>query len=240
MKLKIIAFDYIVPEVCNNNLISLLNELKQKRVETYLHSLRVNYYCNRLCFLLNLSESTREMVLFASLFHDIGKLRIPLEIVNSPKVLLKDEKEIMQRHPLYGRDILTNIRMPYKELSINGVLHHHERLDGSGYPFGLIGHKIGLCARILAVVDSYDAIVSKRVYKEGSSSDVAIAELQEQANHKYDPIIIRALIHAHRSNLLHEESIQDTLKWLMHTQSYLLGSANNNFAILSSNSSLFR
>ena len=124
----------------------------------------------------------------ASLLHDMGKLAIPEHILNKPGKLTVDEFEVMKTHSSLGADILAAIEFPYPVVPI--VRHHHENWDGSGYPDGLAGTEIPLGARILAVVDCFDALTSDRPYRCRLAVADAIAILRDRRGHMYDPLVV--------------------------------------------------
>ncbi len=127
-----------------------------------------------------------------ALVHDIGKIGIPHIILDKPGKLTRAEFDLVKEHPLIGSRILEPIA-PFAE-AISMVLHHHERCDGSGYPFGLKGHEVCLGARILAVADVYDAVVSDRPYRVGWAKSKALAHIQEDSGSKFDPEVVKAFL----------------------------------------------
>jgi putative nucleotidyltransferase with HDIG domain len=128
----------------------------------------------------------------ASLLHDMGKLAVPENILNKPGKLTPTEFEIMKTHSSVGADILTAIQFPYPVVPI--VRHHHEAWDGSGYPDGLSGTEIPIGARILSVVDCFDALTSDRPYRPRLSEAEAVAVLRERRGTMYDPLVVDAFI----------------------------------------------
>ena len=128
----------------------------------------------------------------ASLLHDMGKLAVPESILNKPGKLTKDEFEIMKTHSSVGADLLAAIEFPYPVVPI--VRHHHENWDGSGYPDHLSGTEIPIGARILSVVDCFDALTSDRPYRPKLEEYEAIAILQERRGNMYDPLIVDAFM----------------------------------------------
>ncbi len=139
---------------------------------------------------MGLSEEEIETIRLAGLLHDIGKIGIPDEILLKPGPLTPEEWAIMRTHPTIGAQILRPLRrlQPVAEI----VEAHHERWDGSGYPKGLKGEEIPIGARILAVVDSYGAMIDRRVYHEPISREAAIAEIRAASGRLYDPKVVRA------------------------------------------------
>gem|GEM_PF-1550890 len=123
-------------------------------------------------------------------YHDIGKFAIPFEILEKPGSLTPDEQQVVRAHPIVGESMLKDKR-EFKNI-LPAVRHHHERWDGKGYPDGLKGNDIPLEARIISVVDSFDAIVSDRPYRKGVAPDKALDELKRCAGTQFDPQIVHA------------------------------------------------
>ena len=150
----------------SSNVIICLNNIRAKDEYTYTHCVNVAFYSMLIAKWLTLSKEEIEEIIQAGLLHDIGKVLIPDEILNKRGKLSDVELDIMQRHSLIGYFCIKNIEeisQPIKE----AVLSHHERVDCSGYPYGLRGDEIGLYAKIIAIADVYDAMTQDRVYKKG-------------------------------------------------------------------------
>ena len=135
----------------------------------------------------------------ASLMHDIGKIKISDTILNKTDALTKEEFEIMKMHTVFGREIAGKILAESKnrrliEMAENVANYHHERFDGQGYPDGLIGNEIPLCARIMAVVDVFDALVSKRSYKFSIKSASAFDIIAHESGTHFDPVLVDAFL----------------------------------------------
>lgn len=150
---------------------------------------------------LGRSEEEIHLVRLAALLHDIGKISIPGEILHKPGPLTEDEWNVMRRHPDIGRQILVQAGGKFELLS-HMVVAHHERWDGSGYPYGLSKESIPLGARILSVVDSYDAMTSRRPYREPMPVEQARAELQHCAGSQFDPNVVQAFLQVLDEQLL--------------------------------------
>ncbi|MEW5728511.1 MAG: HD domain-containing phosphohydrolase [Pseudomonadota bacterium] len=139
---------------------------------------------------MGLDEERQKGLRVAGLVHDIGKVSIPAEILNRPSKLSETEFAVIKGHPRTGWDILSPIDFPWPVADV--VLHHHERLDGSGYPDGLKGDEIGLEARIMAVADVVEAIASHRPYRPALGLEAAVAELRAHRGTRYDPDVVDA------------------------------------------------
>jgi putative nucleotidyltransferase with HDIG domain len=184
-----------------NRHVSQLNDLYLSAIETLAmavdakdqithgHIRRVQVYATELAKRLGVTDEQQiKAIEAAALLHDMGKLAIPEHILNKPGKLTAGEFETMKRHSDIGADLLSSIRFPYPVVPI--VRHHHENWDGTGYPNGISGTDIPLGARILAVVDCFDALTSDRPYRPRLSNDAAFAILAERRGRMYDPLIV--------------------------------------------------
>jgi len=174
--------DRMTESILNNSdaLVSLAR-IKNKDEYTYLHSLAVSALSISFAEYLELDDKKVKSIGVGGLLHDIGKVRVPNEILNKPGPLSEKEFEIMKQHVKYGDCILrqtTNI----EEDAICVTAHHHERLDGTGYPDGLKGDEISLFGQIAAIVDIYDALTSERCYKNAMAPTEALRKLFEWSN----------------------------------------------------------
>jgi len=161
-------------------------ELKDRDTER--HSKKVVNYTLEIARKLGLSEEEISHIRRGALLHDIGKMAIPDHILNKPGKLTDEEWEIMMQHPVYAYTFLSNI--DYLRSALDIPRYHHERWDGTGYPFGLVGEEIPLSARIFSVVDVWDALNSDRPYRKAWSAEKTTAYLQEQAGKLFDPDIV--------------------------------------------------
>jgi HD-GYP domain-containing protein (c-di-GMP phosphodiesterase class II) len=141
---------------------------------------------------MGLEQSELTRLMWSAKLHDIGKIGISEQILNKEGKLTDDEYRLMKRHPELGRRILNNI--PYADIILDGVMHHHERLDGKGYPFGLFGDQIGLQARIIAVSDVWDALTSKRSYRNAMSFHDAVKTMESGRGTQFDSIVLDHLL----------------------------------------------
>ncbi len=148
-----------------NDLVFCLSKVRSINEYTYTHSLNVSLLCSLLGSWLNLSHTHIEQLSYCGILHDIGKSKISPEILNKPGALTEEEFEEVKKHPVTAYKMLEHNDSISKDVS-QGVLMHHEREDGSGYPFGLKSSQIHYYAKVLAVVDIYDAMTSNRVYRK--------------------------------------------------------------------------
>lgn len=155
------------------------------------HSERVATISRRLLLALGGTEQQADRVYLCGMLHDIGKIGIPEEVLHKPGKLTPEQFSMIKQHPTVGAAILDGIGE--LEDVVPGVLHHHERLDGLGYPKGLKGDDIPLYARVLAVADTFDAMTSERPYRKALSVQVATEELQRHAGTQFDPAVVEAL-----------------------------------------------
>ena len=161
-----------------------LSKLKVSDEYTYKHSVDVGTMAAILAKALGESESFVRDIAVAGLLHDIGKENIPLSIINKPAKLTVSEFEMIKTHPVHGYKLLMESSNITEEMR-QGVLNHHENVDGTGYPRALTGDKIGKTGKILAIVDVYDALVTARPYKEAKSPADAI-EIMFTMSNKFD------------------------------------------------------
>ena len=163
---------------------------------THGHIRRVQVYTVELAKRLGVRDGQQlKAIEAAALLHDMGKLAIPEHILNKPGALTAAEFDNMKRHTDIGADLLSSVRFPYPVVPI--VRHHHENWNGTGYPTGLAGVDIPLGARILSVVDCFDALTSDRPYRPRLSDAEAFEILRERRGRMYDPIVVDAFIAAH-------------------------------------------
>jgi HD-GYP domain-containing protein (c-di-GMP phosphodiesterase class II) len=165
---------------------------------THGHIRRVQSYAVGLARALAVTDPGLIKAIEASaLLHDMGKLAIPEHILNKPGKLTSAEFAKMQMHASIGADLLSSIAFPFPVIPI--VRHHHENWDGRGYPTGLVGSQIPIGARILAVVDCYDALTSDRPYRPRLSDETATSILLQRRGTMYDPLVVDTFVRVHRS-----------------------------------------
>jgi putative nucleotidyltransferase with HDIG domain len=178
-------------DTCLGIIRTLLSTLEAKDSYTRGHTERVAMYSVTIAEQLGIEGEELEAIRLGATLHDIGKLGVMDKVLTKPGALDKEERKHIMSHPARGAAILEGIR--FLEPAIDMVRHHHECIDGTGYPDGLSGDEISIGARIVAVADAFDAITSGRVYMKAMKVQEAIESLRERANRQYDPKVVDAL-----------------------------------------------
>ena len=184
-----------VSELHMRTIEALALAIDAKDHTTHRHLHRVRTYALAVAKEMGLNERESDALRAAALLHDIGKLAVPDHIISKPGRLTPEEFEKMKIHPVVGAEILEKVAFPYPVAEI--VRSHHEKWDGSGYPDGLKGEEIPICARILAAVDCLDAIASDRQYRKALSLDEAMKKVAEQVGISFDPQVVEILQRRH-------------------------------------------
>ena len=164
--------------------------LETRDFETYGHSERVVTFSLRLAHEVGLKKELMRDLELGALLHDVGKIGVPDSILRKPSKLNEKEWDKMKLHPVHGFKILRDI--PFLEGAVKIVSQHHERWDGTGYPLGIRGENIDICARIFSVVDAFDTMISDTVYRRGRPFEDAVKELDRCAGSQFDPAIVEA------------------------------------------------
>ncbi|GAB5605758.1 HD-GYP domain-containing protein [Sideroxyarcus sp. TK5] len=167
---------------------SLGSAIAKRDSDTDTHNYRVALYAVRLAEAMRLNRDSIEFLIVGAFLHDVGKIGIPDQILLKPGRLTTEEFEIMKRHVIFGGEIIQDSTWLKRAREV--VLFHHEKFDGSGYPHGIYGKDIPLNARLFAVVDVFDALMSKRPYKEPMLLEDALKVLQDGASKHFDPDVI--------------------------------------------------
>ncbi len=176
------------------NTHALISLVRLKTVDdyTYMHSVAVCALMTALAKELKLSEDEVKQASLAGLMHDLGKAGIPLRILNKPGALTDNEFDVIRGHPKLGYDMLlqSNVTDP---VTLDVCLHHHEKVDGSGYPDRLVGDQISVFAKMGAICDVYDAVTSTRAYKPAWEPGIALKRMASWTGH-FDPVIFKAFV----------------------------------------------
>jgi len=176
------------------------------------HIRRVQVYAAGLAHALGMSDNEIQGVKTAALLHDIGKLAVPEHILSKPGPLTQEEFQKIRIHPQVGAEIISGVPFPYPVAPL--ILSHHERWDGKGYPAGLRGDEIPLGARILSVVDYFDALMSERPYHKPMSLDAALGLLRQESGKALDPRVVQTFIDMHPTLAAEAESSQEPARKL--------------------------
>jgi putative nucleotidyltransferase with HDIG domain len=171
-----------------------MGSIDAKDRDTQSHSHRVSRIAAQIARQMGLPESLIEEIRLGGILHDIGMVGVPEAILNKTSRLTPQEFEVMKTHTSKGADILEPLKVKATEGIRGMVRHHHERVDGTGYPDHLKGENIPLGARIIAVAESYDAIISDRSYQRGRSVEDAVAELRRCSGTQFDHAIVEAFV----------------------------------------------
>lgn len=171
---------------------TVANTIDAKDDYTKGHSLRVAYYSDNLARKIGWSEEEVQNIHYIALLHDIGKIGVPDSVLNKPFKLTDVEFELIKNHTVMGGEILKDIKM-FPNVSL-GAKYHHERYDGKGYPNGLKGEEIPMVARIIGIVDSYDAMTSNRVYRKRLQNELVMQELLRGKGTQFDPFLVDRFI----------------------------------------------
>ena len=184
-----------IPDWSLNTARELLAVVKAKDDFTFYHCCRVGRSARQLAKAMGLNEYEQAIVEYVGLFHDIGKARIPTEVLTKPGRLNKEEIEIMKTHPAHSADMIQHLdHVPFFRFMLPGIKYHHERIDGAGYPFALQADKIPLFARVVTVVDSFDAMTNLRAYRNPLAPEKAVRELQEFSGTQFDTHLVKTFL----------------------------------------------
>lgn len=162
--------------------------------ETGMHVIRMSHYSQSLALAIGYSAEAAEEILNAAPMHDVGKIGIPDHIIQKPGKLTPEEWEIMKRHPQIGAEIIGDHNSSLLKLAKSIAITHHEKYDGTGYPFQLKGDGIPLEGRIIAIADVFDALTTVRPYKKAWEVDAAIDFLKKESGTHFDPALVEKFI----------------------------------------------
>jgi HD-GYP domain-containing protein (c-di-GMP phosphodiesterase class II) len=171
---------------------AFVSSLEAKDTYTRGHSERVSDYARAVGVALGLKKQDLDMLVFGAVLHDIGKIGVADGILNKSGPLTPEEWRIVRAHPEMGARIVSHIQ--YLEPAVGLILHHHERIDGRGYPHGLAGDDIELGARIVTVVDAFDAMTTHRPYRRAMDAEQAIRLLRQHAGRQFDAKVVDVFV----------------------------------------------
>lgn len=185
--------DRMVVEAGNKNRVfNMLHCIRDYDEQTYVHSVNVALICNCFAKWLNMNEPDTRLLTLAGMLHDVGKTTIPKEILLKPESLTEEEYEVVKTHSLKGYNMLKNQKVD-DHIKI-AALQHHERADGSGYPYGKTADEIDSFSMIVAIADVYDAMTSDRIYRPRICPFAVIENFEKTENERYDPKFLIPLL----------------------------------------------
>ena len=173
---------------------ALCQAVETKDFYTRGHSERVSRGATLLARQIGMGAERVEAIRYAGMLHDVGKLGVPTKVLQKTGPLTEEELAAIQLHPMRGLDIVRQIG--FLTEALDGIMHHHERMDGKGYPMGLAGDEIPEFARVIAVADAFDSMTSTRSYRGARSVEAAVAELRKCSGMQFDPMLVDAFIAA--------------------------------------------
>jgi HD-GYP domain-containing protein (c-di-GMP phosphodiesterase class II) len=186
-----------IPEWALDTARVIMETVRVKDPETYSHCARVGRGARLLAQAAGLNEYEQKVAEFSGLFHDIGKIGISDSILLKPAKLTDEEYKIMQSHPELSAQIIQPMaHVKFFADLLPGILHHHERIDGKGYPQKIGGDEIPLAARIILIADTFDAITATRAYRKGLPAEVAQKELRDFAGRQFDAQLVQIFLDA--------------------------------------------
>ncbi|MBU2899182.1 response regulator [Vibrio hepatarius] len=198
-----------IRETSKELVYNLANAVEARSKETGAHVQRVSLFSEKLASLYGLSDYDASMIKYASPLHDVGKVAVPDSILHKPGKLDAEEWEIMKKHVDYGVDILSKSKRRLMTVAKEIAGYHHEKWDGTGYPNGLSGLDIPISGRITALADVFDALGSKRSYKQPWSDEQIMLELVAQKGKQFEPQLVELLIKHWDEFLAIRESLPD-------------------------------
>ena len=176
----------------NETIFAIANAVEARDKSTGRHSYRVAEYSVMIAQELGFTEDQQEQIRKTGLLHDIGKIGVPDNILNKNSKLTDEEYEIIKKHTLIGGEILKGLSLiPHVD---EGAKYHHERYDGSGYPYALKGEEIPLNARIIGIADAFDAMTANRIYRKRLNMDVVKEELRHWSGSQFDPGLVEIML----------------------------------------------
>jgi hypothetical protein len=181
--------------------LSMLATIVEARdTDAGMHLKHITHYSRALALALGQSEAQANEIAYAALIHDVGKAQVPDAILKKAGPLTAEERTEIQKHTIWGHELLAD--NPEFQIAGQVARSHHERWDGTGYPDGLAGESIPVAARITAVADVYDALISERPYKSAWTAHDAIAEIQRLRGSHFDPEVVDAFLQLHDAGVL--------------------------------------
>lgn len=205
-----------LPDSVFDEVRSIMKRVRETDNETYEHCVRVSRTSRLLAQAAGLDEYQQKVAEYAGLFHDIGKVYVPLTIINKPGKLTDQEYDVMKSHPVKSVQMIEPLchYQFFKDL-VPGIMHHHERIDGRGYPFKVGGDEIPYISKVILVADTWDAMSMDRAYRKGLPVEVVEKELRDCSGTQFDPQLVEIFLTARRFwSRFSEEIEQEMLETL--------------------------
>ncbi|HKI55296.1 MAG TPA: HD domain-containing phosphohydrolase [Anaerolineales bacterium] len=174
--------------ICYDDIVNLVEVLSSRRDPYDHHGPRVREMTERMALALDMSANESQLMMIGASLHDIGKFLVPDDVLNVPRRLTKNEMALVKVHPLEGWKMINEL--DYDPIVQDIILHHHENFDGSGYPDRLKGEEITIHARIVAIADRFDAMSSRRPYRQGLSIAEIKRQMENESGWAFDPQIL--------------------------------------------------
>ncbi len=189
----------IIPQHLHLKVNKILEDLKRYDIDTYNHCVRVSHLSRFLAQAAGLSDYEKLQAQFSGLLHDVGKMKIPIEVLKKPGKLNEDEYRLVKKHSVFSAELVEPLEESqfFRELQLN-VLHHHERVDGKGYPFNLDGETIPYISRLILIVDTVDAMTQNRAYRKGLPWNVVYQELEKFSGSQFDAELVEVFIREYK------------------------------------------
>ena len=187
-------------------IIVLSSAIEAKDSYTHGHTERVTQYSLAIARQMSANGSTQfpesffENLYITGLMHDIGKIGVPESILNKQGKLTREEFDIMKQHTVRGNDMVKPLFLPQE--CVDGIKHHHENFDGTGYPDGLKGGEIPISAAIISVADTFDAMTTDRPYRKGLPKDVAMQEIRKNSGTQFNPLPVKAFMELYKKAMI--------------------------------------
>lgn len=178
------------PLKSKDSLFHLFKTLDSKDPYTCMHMSRVQYYCEKICHFLECTDTETLEITLAGYLHDIGKMGVRDEILLKPGALSLEEWKEMKSHSNWGYEMVRSFPSLHRVALL--LKHHHERIDGTGYPDGLKGEQIPFGSQVIAVADAFDAMTTDRPYRKAMSGQTALEILKSEEGIQFDPLVVRA------------------------------------------------
>jgi HD-GYP domain-containing protein (c-di-GMP phosphodiesterase class II) len=214
------------------SIYALVDMMEKRDSYTAGHSKRVAYYASLIASKLDCSKDDVALIFQAGMLHDIGKIEIPDALLLKPSSLNQDEYELIKTHSQFGYELLC--KEPFKNLSVI-VLHHHERYDGTGYPYGLKGDQIPFLAQIISLADAFDTMTTNRIYRQSFSIEEALQRIEKESGTQFNPRIVSCARDVLSTVIIPENTTQmpknllEEMRFSYHFKDQLTGCYNVNY-----------